>query len=712
MWDTFLVKSQHSKPTALIGGFLQKVNRLSFGFFLFALVVLANIFVVFAPSNSLMNWFQTDDAFYYFKTAQNISEGRGITFDGIGRSSGFHPLWMILCVPVFSLARFDLMLPLRIIALISILFCAGTTVLLFRLFARVVSVEAGAILALFWAFYPGIHSVITRLGMESGISAFFIVLLLSLVTGYEIASESGKDGFKQLILIGIAAVFTLFSRLDNIFLVVLLGLWLIWRRNPSLRYLVLGDFVLGTASVFLSYFLRLGFRENYQLYVEAATVMVMLSVTIKPLIFYFAGLYGTPTAERGWRVVMRGLGAVSAASILIGVFMTIFSALGVIHGFPRTALLIDWIMTLGLTAAARLVYTWIGGFSTLLPHMDAIKTLKAEWKSWLKQGLRYFLPVGIALTAYMLLHYFYFGTPSPVSGQIKHWWGTLFTVYGRPVESMWQFFGFPDNLRGGPWGLAMALQNEVGYARWKALGVEDETAFKNIVLIGSAVLAVLSLAAIALNRMQAGKAIKRLGIFPLFAACLIQIFYYNGTFYINTRHWYWVSEMVCITFLFAVVVEGLFQSFMRFSPKGLVQKGIAVVAGLVLLINFVSMLISLIPPTVEPVNVTAYLGGIRALEEVTEPGALIGSTGGGVIAYFIQGRTIVNLDGLMNSSEYYKELKNRDAYKYLDKIGLDYIYGNAYVVMQSEPYMFLFKDRLQELMHVGGTTLFRYLGKE
>ncbi len=32
----------------------------------------------------------------------------------------------------------------------------------------------------------------------------------------------------------------------------------------------------------------------------------------------------------------------------------------------------------------------------------------------------------------------------------------------------------------------------------------------------------------------------------------------------------------------------------------------------------------------------------------TEPGSLIGSTGGGVLGYFTQGRTIVNLDGLIN----------------------------------------------------------------
>jgi hypothetical protein len=90
------------------------------------------------------------------------------------------------------------------------------------------------------------------------------------------------------------------------------------------------------------------------------------------------------------------------ASILIGIFMKIFSALGLIHGFPRTALLIDWAITLGLTAAARFVYSWIGGFSAILPQMDPIKTIKAEWKTWLKFGSGYFLPLGIALAGYML----------------------------------------------------------------------------------------------------------------------------------------------------------------------------------------------------------------------------------------------------------------------------------------------------------------------
>jgi hypothetical protein len=41
-----------------------------------------------------------DDSFYALKTALNASRGRGLTFDGIHPTNGFHPLWMVLLVAI------------------------------------------------------------------------------------------------------------------------------------------------------------------------------------------------------------------------------------------------------------------------------------------------------------------------------------------------------------------------------------------------------------------------------------------------------------------------------------------------------------------------------------------------------------------------------------------------------------------------------------
>lgn len=44
-----------------------------------------------------------DDAFYYFKIAQNMVLNKGSTFDGINLTNGYHPLWLWLCTAFFAL---------------------------------------------------------------------------------------------------------------------------------------------------------------------------------------------------------------------------------------------------------------------------------------------------------------------------------------------------------------------------------------------------------------------------------------------------------------------------------------------------------------------------------------------------------------------------------------------------------------------------------
>src|SRR5512135_1527600 len=100
----------------------------------------ASVYAAVSDAYNLPNrWFIRDDAYYYFKVAQNISEGHGSTFDGIHPTNGYHPLWMLICIPIFALARFDLILPLRALVLVIGLLQVGTTILLFRLVRRTIS---------------------------------------------------------------------------------------------------------------------------------------------------------------------------------------------------------------------------------------------------------------------------------------------------------------------------------------------------------------------------------------------------------------------------------------------------------------------------------------------------------------------------------------------------------------------------------------------
>src|SRR5574339_1185161 len=112
-----------------------------------------SLYAALSDSQNLSwRWFTRDDAYYYFKVAQNISEGHGSTFDGVNPTNGYHPLWMLICVPIFALARFDLILPLRVLLLVMSGLSVATGILLYRLIGRIFAPAIGAIAALFWVF--------------------------------------------------------------------------------------------------------------------------------------------------------------------------------------------------------------------------------------------------------------------------------------------------------------------------------------------------------------------------------------------------------------------------------------------------------------------------------------------------------------------------------------------------------------------------------
>ena len=69
-------------------------------------------------------------------------------------------------------------------------------------------------------------------------------------------------------------------------------------------------------------------------------------------------------------------------------------------------------------------------------------------------------------------------------------------------------------------------------------------------------------------------------------------------------------------------------------------------------------------------------------------------TGGGLTGYFVPDRTFINLDGLINGVEYFTLLQDGRAEWYLEKIGLQYVYGEELVLLDSDPYRWIFTNRL------------------
>ncbi|MEN4100257.1 MAG: hypothetical protein ROW52_10075, partial [Anaerolineaceae bacterium] len=413
------------------------MRRIPFEIWFAALVLAVHLYVAILPANSLMNWFHSDDAFYYFKVAQNIGEGHGITFDRLGNNSGFHPLWMMLLTPLFTLARYDLILPLRLVALLSVWLSAGSAILLYRLARPMLHPYAAAFIAFFWVFNPLVHRNITELGMESALNAFLIALLL-----YRLMREhkSSTPSYRRWVLTGLVGALAVMARLDNIFLVFVAGVWITFSSN-RIRYLLILDLMLIAFGVFAMYFLRVGIGPPANPYMLSAKVMVGVALAVRVPVYYFFGLYAAPHGQDGWsrQLIKAGLAAVASTAI-IGAMMLALQAMQVFPGLPRIVIAYEGVYAL----AAVLLTRWIAAMRSSL----ADKPL--HWPTTILRAACYFAPVGIILLAYMGSSYLYFGTFMPVSGQIKRWWGTIYTIYGHPVQSLFEMAGFFDL---GPWDM-------------------------------------------------------------------------------------------------------------------------------------------------------------------------------------------------------------------------------------------------------------------
>src|SRR5690349_191302 len=306
--------------------------------------------------NFSRRWFTRDDAYYYFKVAQNISEGHGSTFDGINKTNGYHPLWMLICVPIFALARFDLILPLRVLFLVMSGLSVATAILLYRLIGKVFVPAIGAIAAVYWALSPNILKQVYQQGLETGIAAFFVVLLVYKLYDFERSWREKPVTKKDLAILSIIAIGVMLSRLDLLFFVAIVGVWVIF-RGSAIRYLLPLDIVSLALSVLLAFIIKFPINDYYK-FVDEAVKMIAVSFLIKIPLAYGFSLYQREKYDRPF-VLLRSLILFAfSSSMLFMIAMLVVARVFSFENFPRLLLVYDAVTTFVLVALTRLL--WMG----------------------------------------------------------------------------------------------------------------------------------------------------------------------------------------------------------------------------------------------------------------------------------------------------------------------------------------------------------------
>ena len=655
--------------------------------------------------NLSWQWFTRDDAYYYFKVAQNISEGHGSTFDGINRTNGYHPLWMLICIPIFALARFDLILPLRVLLLVMSGLSIATAILLYRLVGRIFMPAIGAIAALFWVFSWDVLFILYQNGLESGIAAFFIVLLVYKLYELEISWHKNEVSKKQIATLAVIAVLTMFSRLDLVFLAGLVGLWVIFREH-LLRFFLPLDIASILILTILGFMLRVGLVGYYES-IGIALSMALVALIVKiPCAFLF-GLYQHAGLSKLSELLKRLILFGTAGSALTGMLVLLIQRLGLVQGsFSRIIILIDLGLSLLFFGVSRLMFWGLQTQRSASSDLNEgpLDYLREHWPTWLRDGALYYSILLGTLGLYMAWSKLVFGTASPVSGQIKQWWASLpGRAYGGASRELLSFFGLSYRTEENAWNPISRIFGSWAENMYRILRIED--AWRYVIILTLA--ALLFYLLLLIHRKRAKIAITQLSLIPLLSGAWLQVLYYNALRYAAHKEWYWVSQLVIIVLTLSLVA-GLVYTLIRAVPyRSLFAWLIAAYVGIQMGTSFWRMIQASMRYNHWPAD-AAYMDIVPLLEEHTEPGSIIGLTGGGNVGYFVHDRTIVNMDGLINSYAYFQALQNSTAGAYLQQIGLDYVLANP-VILDQQPYKGQFNEYLERLpVSYGGKQLMHY----
>ncbi len=533
--------------------------------FLLMLSLIPHLVISFSNPNTILDWYSSDDGFYYFQVARNLASGHGFTFDGLNPTNGFHPLWLFLITPIFVFAQIDLLLPLRVLVIFSALLSGGTAILLYRLLRGFVSEYVAALAGLAWLIIPRIHDMNLHSGVEAGVNAFCILLFWNTAINFPKANQR-EQILRRLVTVGLLGALAVFARLDNIFLIALGGLWL-WLK-----------------------------------------------------------LWNPPKQKKSKRT--------------------------------------------------------------------------DPWPWRLSTGMAFAAPIAILLLIYVTWNQLGFGTPTPISGQVKVWWGTLRnTVYGFPVRHAAAFLGqfVTDDPELGSWSLLTGPIYAGAESLLAGLGQGVTLAARRIALLAiGVVLAASAGALIWAERKFLSAAARRLGLLPFFLGCVAQISYYKLGGSVAQQPWYWVAENIFPLLTVGLLLDSLFRLVSRALPSWSAEyshaAGLIVIAALSF--SFLSFIVSAIRAPGDGSN-HFYLHRPAWLEAHTEEGARIAITGAGNLAYFINGRTIVNMDGLMNSVDYLDAMKAGEGAQFLADLGVDYVFGNEYILTETNPYAPMLEGHLE-----------------
>ena len=120
-------------------------------------------------------------------------------------------------------------------------------------------------------------------------------------------------------------------------------------------YFLIADLILIIVSILFSYLLRLELVTAFQIYLSSLLWLLGLSLLLKPAIFYLFGMYRRMWIYASTKELRLVVVSVSSASFFVAILMLLLFYLNIFTAFPRSVLIIDWVLNLVLIGGSRFI---------------------------------------------------------------------------------------------------------------------------------------------------------------------------------------------------------------------------------------------------------------------------------------------------------------------------------------------------------------------
>ena len=155
---------------------------------------------------------------------------------------------------------------------------------------------------------------------------------------------------------------------------------IIFGKRVRNRYLLIGDIFLSVIAVIASYMIRLELIAIFPTYQNSLLWMMAIAAVIKPLIYYFFGIYRRLWRYASTRELVLILTAVTTASMVVSVIMIGLFAFNVFGGFlPRSVLIIDWLLSMVFIGGFRFIFRVLAENTSKAAQDSLVSSRRKKW---------------------------------------------------------------------------------------------------------------------------------------------------------------------------------------------------------------------------------------------------------------------------------------------------------------------------------------------